>query len=83
MNNNELVKILENNYEEIERALAGKKALDEVMTSTEAAETWGKSMATVKRACQSGRFYPWEARKSQGTWLVTRAGMKRLYGELE
>lgn len=54
--------------------------LDLVYTAVEAAEIWGLGSSTVKRACQTGRFAPWEARKSGGIWLVTRAGMERVYG---
>lgn len=50
------------------------------MTAVEAAEQWGFEESTVKRACQQGRFHPWEARKSGRVWLVTTAGMERLYG---
>lgn len=63
------------------------EAVYQVMTATEAAELWGVGEATVKQACsgQKGfppRFAPEEFRKSKGTWLVTRAGMERLYGSL-
>lgn len=54
--------------------------LDLIYTAVEAAEIWKLGSSTVKRACQTGRFAPWEARKSAGTWLVTRAGMERVYG---
>lgn len=59
---------------------------EDVMTSSEAAERWGISPVTVKQACsgQRGlppRFKKEECRKSKGTWLVTRQGMVRLYGE--
>lgn len=52
----------------------------DIMTATEAAESWNLSPATVKRACQDSRFTTEEARKAKGTWLVTVAGMERLYG---
>ncbi|MFZ5687853.1 MAG: helix-turn-helix domain-containing protein [Bacillota bacterium] len=51
-----------------------------VYTAAEAGELWNLGTSTVKRACQTGRFAPWEARKSGGTWLVTRAAMERVYG---
>ena len=54
--------------------------LEEVFTATEAAELWGLDASTVKRSCWQGRFKQHEARKAGGTWLVTRAGMERLYG---
>lgn len=47
------------------------------MAATEAATLWGLEASTVKRACQQGRM---PARKSGGTWLVTKAGMERVYG---
>ncbi len=60
--------------------------IDEIMTTAEAAERWGLSAITVKQACsgQKGlppRFKEGEFRKSNRTWLVTRAGMERLYGK--
>ncbi len=60
--------------------------IDEVMTTAEAAALWGLSAITVKQACsgQKGlppRFKGGEFRKSGSTWLVTRAGMERLYGK--
>lgn len=63
-----------------------EKAIIEVMTIGEASEVWNKSQATLKSACagQKGlppRFTDDECRKSKGTWLVTREGMTRLYGE--
>ncbi len=59
--------------------------LDEVMTAAEAAELWGKAPITVQQACSGykkapPRFLPTEARKAGRIWLVTRAGMERLYG---
>ena len=62
-----------------------KKALDEVMTATEAAERWHKAPITIQQACSGykkspPRFTPDEARKAGRIWLVTRAGMERLYG---
>ena len=59
---------------------------EDVMTSAEAAERWGVSPVTVKQACSGQRntpprFTKDECRKSKGTWLVTCAGMTRLYGE--
>ena len=59
---------------------------EDVMTSAEAAERWGISPVTVKQACSGQRntpprFTSDECRKSKGTWLVSRQGMERLYGE--
>lgn len=59
--------------------------IDDVMTTTEAAERWGVAIVTIKKACvgQKGlppRFKEGEFRKSGHAWLVTRKGMERLYG---
>lgn len=59
--------------------------LDEVMSVTEAAERWGLKPVTVRLACTGysrakPRFTDKEARKSGSTWLITRAGMERVYG---
>ena len=62
-------------------------ALYEVMTTSEAAERWGLRQITVKQLCTGAQGRPprliegIEFRKSGGTWLVTRAGMVRLYGD--
>ena len=59
---------------------------NDVMTSAEAAERWKISPVTVKQACSGQRntpprFTSEECRKAKGTWLVSRQGMDRLYGE--
>lgn len=59
----------------------------DVMTTKEAAEIWGLSQVSVKHLCTGIQGRPprliegVECRKSGGTWLVTKEGMKRLYGE--
>lgn len=60
-------------------------AFDEIMTTQEAAQRWGKDRGSVKHLCtgiqgRPPRLTPDECRKSGGTWLITRAGMERLYG---
>ena len=60
--------------------------IDDVMTATEAAEIWGLNPSTLKKACTGQKGYPPrftadECRKSENIWLVTRAGMERLYGK--
>lgn len=61
----------------------------DVMTTKEAAEVWGLSQVSVKHLCTGIQGRPprliidVECRKSGGTWLVTKAGMTRLYGEPE
>lgn len=59
---------------------------EDVMTAAEAAERWKISPVTVKQACSGQRntpprFTSSECRKAKGTWLVSRQGMERLYGE--
>lgn len=59
--------------------------LDDIMTAKEAAERWGLAQITVRQACTGykkapPRFTNAEARKSAGTWFVTKAGMERLFG---
>lgn len=68
--------------------MAGINVLEEVMTASEAAELWGKATITIQQACSGykkfpPRFTPEECRKSGKIWLVTRAGMERLYGKPE
>lgn len=55
--------------------------LTDILTASEAARLWQLDESTVKKACQQGRFTEDEARKSGGTWMVTRAGMERVYGK--
>lgn len=62
-----------------------RPVLDEVMTISEASERYGVPATTIKSACagQKGNppsFTEYECRKSGKTWLVTKAGMDRLYG---
>lgn len=59
--------------------------LDQVMTLNEAAERYGVPPDTLKASCagQHGvppRFSQEECRKSGRYWIITRAGMERLYG---
>ena len=67
--------------------LTSKEALyEEVMTAAEAAERWGKDPSTVQNACSGyrkspPRFTAAEARKAGRIWLVTRAGMERVFGK--
>lgn len=59
----------------------------DVMTTKEAAAIWGRSQVGIKQLCTGLQGRPprlildVECRKSGGTWLVTKAGMTRLYGE--
>ncbi len=58
---------------------------EDVMTTAEAAEHWGVSATTIKLYClgtknQSPKFNKNEYRKSGKVWLVTKAGMERVFG---
>ena len=59
----------------------------DVMTTKGAAAIWGRSQVSIKQLCTGLQGRPprlivdVECRKSGGTWLVTKDGMKRLYGE--
>ena len=57
--------------------------INDVMSTTEAGLRWGVTANSLVQNCQ-GRvkngFRPGEYRKSGNVWLVTRAGMERLYG---
>ena len=60
--------------------------LKDVMTIKEAADLWGRPGATIKAACMGQKGYPPrfredECRQSGSIWLITRAGMERLYGK--
>ena len=57
-------------------------SVDRVYNASEAALLWDLSQSTVRKACVSGRFTSEECRQSGGTWLVTYAGMLRLYGNM-
>ena len=60
--------------------------LDDIMTTAEAAERWGIAQTSVKQLCTGAQGRPprltaEECKKSGRTWIVTRAGMERLYGQ--
>ena len=61
--------------------------LDEVFSSAEAADRWGMDRTSVRQLCTGVQGRPprlvvgEECKKSGGVWLVTRAGMERLYGK--
>ncbi len=57
-----------------------------VMTLKEASVRWGVAITTLQCAMAGQKQFPprfkeTEANKSEGTWLVSEEGMKRLYGE--
>ena len=59
------------------------------MTLEEAAELWNKSTDSLRQACISRQGRPprfnigVEAVQSKRVWLVTRAGMERVFGPLD
>ena len=62
-----------------------KHEFTDIMTVGEAAEKWAKSPISVKHLCtgiqgRTPRLTTEECRKSGNAWLVTKAGMERLYG---
>lgn len=66
--------------------MTGKELLQEILTATEAAEIWGLGTNTVRQACSGyskapPRFTTEECRQSGRTWLITKEGMYRLFGE--
>ena len=58
-----------------------EELIQKVMTFPEACKRWNLGESTLRKAALSGRFTEDEARKSEKSWLVTRAGMERLYGK--
>lgn len=54
--------------------------INRVLTSREAAMKWELSPNTVTQWCNRGKFNLNEARKSEKTWLVTKAAMIRVTG---
>lgn len=64
----------------------GNEILQEVMTAAEAAQRWHKADITVRQACSGykkspSRFRDDEIRRSGKVWLITVAGMTRVFGE--
>lgn len=62
--------------------------LEDVLTPPEAAKIWKLRPSTITEACEDSfngdkdnPFEPWEYRKSEDTWLITRQGMEKLYGK--
>jgi len=64
-----------------------EEIIENVFSAAEAAERWGLSRTSVKHLCTGLQGRPprltvgVECKKSGGVWLVTRAGMERLYGK--
>lgn len=62
-----------------------KYEFTDIMTVGEASERWNISPVSVKHLCTGIQEHPprltnEECRKSGNSWLVTRQGMERLYG---
>ena len=65
--------------------MEGREPLQLVMTTSEAAERWGKSDITIRHACTGyqkapPRFKEGEFRQSGKVWLITVEGMTRVFG---
>ena len=59
--------------------------LFEVLTFSEATETWGLNSSTLRKAITySDRLKEGiDYRKSASTWLIRKESMERVYGKLE
>lgn len=55
--------------------------LVQVLTGPEAAAEWGLGESTIRNAAAAGKFEPHEARRAGKNWLITREGMRRVFGE--
>jgi Helix-turn-helix domain len=66
---------------EVELVNGEPASLFRVYTAREAEEKWGLGYNTVNKWINRGKFRVNEARKSEGTWLVTHDGMVRVAGE--
>ena len=51
-----------------------------VMTAPEAAIKWNIPKSTVRNNAAAGKFLPTEARQGEKTWIITRKGMLRVFG---
>jgi Helix-turn-helix domain len=60
---------------DVERILS-----DELMSTKEAAETWGLDESSIRKRIDD--FPPGTVRKFGKQWVVTREGMKKVFGEL-
>lgn len=61
-----------------------KPVVDQVFTDSEAAKLWEVGLTAVIKACQGtglNCFNETECRESDGTFLISEAGMTRLFGE--
>lgn len=54
--------------------------LDDVLSLSEAAKLWGLSTgAAIRNAIDKDKFYESEVRKADNVWLITYAGMQRVF----
>lgn len=53
----------------------------DVMSAPEAAEVWGIGESTLRTNAAAGKFELDEARRSGKSWLFTRQGMQRVFGD--
>ena len=58
-------------------------ALDSVLSLQEAAELYSKDDSTLRKAIADGRFSPNEFRKTGRNYIITKAGLERVYGKPE
>lgn len=54
--------------------------IHDILTASEVDSLWGKCPNTTRTYCARGYFNVNEARKANGTWLVTRQGARRVFG---
>ena len=59
------------------------KPINEVLTCPEAARLFNVTEDKLKSLCRKGTFTQDEARKAGIYWLVTRAGLERVFGKIE
>ena len=57
--------------------------IKDVMTVSEATSLWQLGESTIRKSIERGNFTNNEFRKSKGTWLVTRAGMERVFEKIK
>ena len=55
--------------------------LDSVLSLQEAAEMYSKDDSTLRKAIADGRFSPNEFRKTGRNYIITKAGLERVYGK--
>lgn len=57
--------------------------INEVLTIAEASKIWRKEVSTLRRVFMNNVSFKQgkDCRKSEGTWLVTREAMERVYGK--